>query len=164
MKQVKTNIKFFKGLENVENRLYGFVTKVNGSWRGCRSDEKKKKIVFLDYAIEKDIIPNTLYHCSLIPMKSDSGFIAKTAKLIKFPATVSTACKDDNYIVKVRFGNKVVTYDPACNDKKKNDIKAISDLLRKRVDLENSQDVAEEFINSAFLVRRLYEQSKQNAL
>lgn len=41
--RIKTNIKFYKGLENVADRLYGFVTKTNGSWKGCRETESKKK-------------------------------------------------------------------------------------------------------------------------
>lgn len=59
--RIKTNIKFYKGLENVAYRLYGFVTKTNGSWKGCRETESKKKIVFVDPSIAKDIIPNMLY-------------------------------------------------------------------------------------------------------
>ncbi len=41
--KIKTNIKFYKGLDNVADRLYGFVAKSNGSWRGCRETESKKK-------------------------------------------------------------------------------------------------------------------------
>ena len=44
--KIKTNIKFYKGLDNVEDRLYGFVTKSNGSWRGCRDTKKKKEDSF----------------------------------------------------------------------------------------------------------------------
>ncbi len=44
--RIKTNIKFYKGLDNVADKLYGFVAKSNGSWRGCRETESKKKIVF----------------------------------------------------------------------------------------------------------------------
>ncbi len=68
--RIKTNIKFYKGLDNVADKLYGFVAKSNGSWRGCRETESKKKIVFVDTAIAKDIIPNTLYSCSLVPMRN----------------------------------------------------------------------------------------------
>ena len=47
--RIKTNIKFNKGLNGVESRIYGLVTKQNGSWRGCReTDDCKKKIVFVD--------------------------------------------------------------------------------------------------------------------
>lgn len=71
--RIKTNIKFYKGLENVADRLYGFVTKTNGSWKGCRETESKKKIVFVDPSIAKDIIPNMLYSCTLMPMRSETG-------------------------------------------------------------------------------------------
>lgn len=43
--RIKTNIKFYKGLENVADQLYGFVTKTNGSWKGCRETESKKNRV-----------------------------------------------------------------------------------------------------------------------
>ena len=109
--RIKTNIKFYKGLDNVADKLYGFVAKSNGSWRGCRETESKKKIVFVDTAIAKDIIPNTLYSCSLVPMRNEGGFIAKSATIIKFPGTVATVCRKNVFLVRITFGNKEYIYD-----------------------------------------------------
>jgi len=157
--RIKTNIKFYKGLGGVESRLYGLVTKKNGSWRGCREeDDCKKKIVFIDPAISKDIIPNALYICSLIPMRKEEGFIAKTAQLVKFKAMIDTKITKNIFRVSVKFGNKVVIYDPSSKEKRQRDIKAIADSLRKRVDILDASQVAEDFLNSACIVKRLFEQ------
>lgn len=158
--RIKTNIKFYKGLDNVADKLYGFVAKSNGSWRGCRETESKKKIVFVDTAISKDIIPNTLYCCSLVPMRNEGGFIAKSAAIVKFPGTIATICRNNVFLVRITFGNKEYIYDPSSKEKRKNDIKSIADILRSRNDLENAMSVAEDFIDNACIVKRLYEQSQ----
>lgn len=160
--RIKTNIKFYKGLNNVQDRLYGFVTKSNGSWRGCREDVVKKKIVFVDPAIAADIVPNVLYSCSLLPMRNEEGFIAKSASIIRFAALISTTCRKNIFMVKVKFGNKVIIYDPSSKEHRKRDIKTIADGIRSRVDLENAHGVAEDFISSACIVKRLYDQSHGN--
>ena len=54
----------------------------------------------------------------------------------------------------------MLIYDPTSTEKRKRDIKAIADNLRTRLDLEDGQIVAEDFINNACIVKRLYEQSK----
>lgn len=160
--RIKTNIKFYKGLENVADRLYGFVTKTNGSWKGCRETESKKKIVFVDPSIAKDIIPNMLYSCTLMPMRSETGFIAKSATILRFLATIKTICRKNVFVVRITFGNKEIIYDPSSKEKRKNDIQVIAQLLRGRNDLENAIATAEDFIDNAFMVRRLYEQSQGN--
>lgn len=160
--KIKTNIKFKKGLDNMAGRIYGFVTKINGSWRGCREEDDKKKIVFVDEAIAKDIIPNALYSCSLIPMRNDQGFIAKTATLLKFEALMKTICRKGVFVVSVKFGNKLYVYDPSSDEPRKKDIQGIANILRNRVDLEDSFAVAEEFINAACMVKHMYEQTKDN--
>lgn len=157
--RIKTNIKFYKGLDNVADKLYGFVTKVNGSWRGCRDDVAKKKIVFLDSVIAPTVLPNVLYSCSLIPMRHEDGFIAKSATLIQFDGQVITRCRKSNHSVLVRFGNRLIIYDPSSKEKRKRDIQKIADNIRSRVDLKNANAVAEEFIDSACMVKRLYDQS-----
>lgn len=154
MQRVKTNIKFYKGLNNVEDKIYGFVTKKNGSWKGCRSDEPKKKIVFMDPKVKTDIIPNVLYSCSIWPMKNGKGFIAKSANVVKFMPEIHIRQTEDHDTVVVEFGNKSMVYDPLSTDPKKTDIQAIANRLRKRVDLKNSAETVEEFINHACMVKR----------
>ncbi|MCM1296168.1 MAG: hypothetical protein NC311_11560 [Muribaculaceae bacterium] len=157
-KLIKTIIKFYKGLDNMEDRLYGFVTKDNGSWKGCRETESKKKIVFVDAAFQDEIIPNALYKCTLVPMTTKEGFIAKTATLIRFPATMVTKCNGRTFSIEIKFGNKTLVYDPDSTDPRKRDIQGIAANIRGRNDMENPAEVAEEFISSACMVKRLYDQ------
>lgn len=160
MQRIKTNIKFNKGLNDNASRLYGFVTKINGSWRGCReTDDYKKKIVFVDWAIVNDIIPNVLYRCSLIPMNREGGFIAMSASMVRFKANVNTVSKRGNLFIRVKFGNKEIIYDPASMDRRKRDISGIANRLRSRNDLLNPNQVAEDFIDSACIIRNLYNQN-----
>lgn len=161
---IKTNIKFYKGLDNAMDRLYGFVTKKNGNWRGCRIDEAKKKIVFVDPSIASDIVPNVLYHCSLIPMQCNTGFIAKTAKLVMFEANIIADCNEDftSFSVKVKYGNKELVYDPGSREKRKRDIQGIARIIRLSIELKNAMIVAEDFINCAVEVKTLYNKYKKN--
>lgn len=162
MQRIKTNIKFSKGLNNIESQFYGFVTKQNGSWRGCRADDGcKKKIVIVDEEAAKDMLPNTLYRCSLIPMRNENGFIAKTATAIRFKVTIHSVSRGSKFYVLVCFGNKEIIYDPASKDKRKNNIQTIANGLRKRVDLENPNATAEDFIDAACLIQRLYKSQPQ---
>lgn len=156
--RIKTNIKFYKGLGGVESRIYGLVTKNNGSWRGCReTDDCKKKIVFVDPSISKDIIPNVLYSCSLMPMKKEEGFIAKSAQIVKFKAMIETKMSRRDYHVSVKFGNKEIIYNPGSKEKRFKNIKEIADGIRKRVDIMDAGQVAEDFLNSACIVKRMFE-------
>ena len=157
--RIKTNIKFYKGLGGADSKIYGLVTKSNGSWRGCReTDECKKKIVFVDPSVSDDIIPNVLYSCSLVPMKKEEGFIAKSANIIKFKPIIETKITKTIFRVPVKFGNKLYVYDPDSNEKRQRDIKAIAESLRKRIDIVDANQTAEDFLNSACIVKRLYEQ------
>ncbi|MCM1140206.1 MAG: hypothetical protein NC453_16695 [Muribaculum sp.] len=157
---IKTNIKFKKGLDSSDGRVYGFVTKIKGSWRGCHEEAEKKKIVFVDTTMAKDIIPDALYCCSLVRMRNDQGFIVKTAKLLKFEATMKTICNKNTFMVSVKFGNKLFIYDPSSSEQRKKDIQGIANLLRSRVDLVDPFGVANEFVNAACMVKHLYEQSE----
>lgn len=158
MKTIKTNIKFSKGLNNVENKLYGFVTRVNGSWRGCRSDEPKKKIVFVEESVADSIIPNSLYNVTLKPMNNGDGFIAISVREVKFPAQITTTVKDSEFQVKVSFGNANLIYNPFSSFEREKNIVAIANLIRCRKDLLNPLKVAEDFINEACIVSRLAKQ------
>ncbi len=101
-----------------------------------------------------------LYSCVLTPMRSDNGFIVKSAKLIRFPATIKTVCHKKTFKVITTFGNKEIVYDPSSKVNSRNNIKAIADLLRSRNDLENALVVAEDFIDNACIAKKLYEQSQ----
>lgn len=157
VQKIKTNIKFSVGQNGMQSRLYGFVTKKNGSWRGCReSDPCKKKIVFVDEDASEGIIPNTLYSCVLIPMRNEGGFIAISSSIIKFKSKIETIISGSTYKVVVTFGNKNIVYDPSSRFKKENCINSIANMLRGRADLVNPMQVAEDFLDSACMVQMLY--------
>lgn len=103
-----------------------------------------------------------LYSCSLVPMRGEGGFIAKSATLVRFKAAISTVCRKNIFIVRVTFGNKEIIYDPSSKETRKSDIKAIADLLRSRNDLESAISIAEDFIDNACMIKRLYDQSRHN--
>lgn len=157
---IKTNIKFKKNEKGV---FQGFVTKnEHGSWRGCREDaDVSKKIVLLNpRQISIEIKENTLYQCSLIPMKSDCGYIVISAKQVQFEAKTETVVHENVYRVMVKFGNKIVTYDPTSKQQKRNDIQSIADFLRSREDLKYANAVAEEFLDCACLLQSIYNRNK----
>lgn len=158
---IKTGLKFKRGTSDGNvGKVYAFVTKENGHWRGCREDDdRKKKIVFADQSVSKSIIEGKLYWCKLIPMREDNGFIAMSAEMAKFKARIETIVKGKSFMVIVSFGNKKVVYDPTSSDEKRADIKGITDYLRHRVDLLDAQQVAEDFLDSACIVRGLYQRS-----
>jgi hypothetical protein len=159
--QIKTIIKFKRGTEGINNgKIFGFVTKKEGHWMGCRDDEKKKKIVFVDPSISKSIQENVPYNVTLIPMHSEQGFIATAATQVLFDAKIITRMSKGVFKVLVKFGIKTVMFDPSSNLERYNSITGIADLIRHRTDLKDPMQVAEDFIDSACLVRDLYKREK----
>lgn len=159
-KVIKTNIKF---KENERGIFEGFVTKNEyGSWRGCREEtDCFKKIVLLDpRQITIPIKENVLYQCSLIPMRSDCGYIVIQAKQVQFVAKTETVVHGNTYRVSVRWGHKITTYNPASKFECKRNIQAIAEYLRNREDLKYANAVAAEFLDSACLVQSIYNKNK----
>lgn len=155
---IKTNIKFKR---NDWKQLYGFVTKVGDSWRGCHEEDNcKKKIVYVDYYLEVNMRPGLLYHVAMIPMHDKDGFIAVEARQVKFNAKIETHLEEGNFQVLVKFGHKVFIYDPTSKSKKKNDMFAIANLIRERQDLNSSFAVADEFLDNAMMAYVLYKKQE----
>jgi predicted ATPase with chaperone activity len=158
---IRTNIKFKK---NDKGHLYGFVSKTqDGSWRGVREESTdKKKIVFIDDMAERNMQPNVLYHCLLVPMNEKNGFIVMNAKAVKFPAKITTFTNKE-YRVEVQFGNKTIVYDPSSTLLIKNNMQNIANMLRKRYDLVCPMLTADEFLDAATIVNVLYKRDKSNS-
>ena len=155
--QIKTIIKFIRGNDGINNgKIFGFVTKKNGHWMGCRVDESKKKIVFVDPSISKSILENMPYNVTLIPMQSEQGFIAIAATQVLFDAKIITKMSKGVFKVMVKFGIKTIIYDPTSELERYNSIPNIAELIRHRTDLKNPMQVANDFVDSACIVRDLY--------
>ena len=159
--QIKTIIKFKRGTEGINTgKVYGFVTKKDGHWLGCRETENKKKIVFVDPSVSKSIQENVPYHATLIPMHSEQGFIATAVTQVKFDAKIITRMTKGVYKVMVKFGIKTIIYDPTSKQDRYTNIPEIADHIRHRNDLKDPLQVAEDFTDSACLVRSLYKRDK----
>lgn len=157
-KRLKTNIKFKKNTKT--GQFFGFVTKSGSSWRGCgENSDCKKRIVFADKALSDEMVDGALYHATLVPMKSGEGFIAISAKLVKFSAKIETSISDNVFRVSVRFGNRCLTYEPGSKDKRMNSITKIADRIRERVDLENTESVVSDFLEAATIVLAYYKEA-----
>lgn len=156
--QIKTIVKFKRGVEFPnKGKMLGFVTKKDGRWRGCRdTDECKRKIVLVDPSISKSIVENVPYSVTLIPMYSEQGFVAIAATQVKFDAKIITRMSRGVFMVMVKFGIKTITFDPSSENERYNNINDIADHIRNRNDLKDPVQVAEDFIDSACLVKRLY--------
>ena len=106
-KRIKTNVKFV--MSERDGSPIGYVTKINGAWKGCRgNDQCKKKIVLVDKELGKRIVPNCLYKVVIIPMLHNDGFVTIHAEIVKFTATVTTNIDGDFPSVSVTFGNKTI--------------------------------------------------------
>lgn len=157
---VYTKLKFSRS--EITGRPVGFVfqdfKKAQGWIRGVRADSDcPKKICVVDEKLSGEILANTLYYCTLIPMAEKSGYVVIEATPVQFKATVHTSyIKNTIYRVEVKFGNKTVYFNPF--DGKKDSVKDIGvckSLLERRVDIENQTQVVEDFERAANHLLRL---------
>lgn len=155
---IKTNLKFKKA-DN--GQFYGFVTRVGASMKGCNeNDQCKKSIVFADKKLT-GIIPNALYRTTLIPMNDEKhGFIAINADIIKFKARVEALVTENEFKVEVKFGNKVITYDPSSKSKMYSSISRIAEILSHRVDIMYPGETVNDFLEAANIVLAYYKDYK----
>ena len=160
MKQLQVYLKFKKRADN--GQLYGFVSKKDKKWIGVTEDDKRKKrIVFLDEGLVPTTMENVLYKAQLIPMKSATGFVAIGLKPVQFDSKIVTDMQRDSFIIKIIFGNRVFTYNPFSKHEKERSIAAISNLLRHRIDLRDSQKVADDFERVANSTFQYYHEMKK---
>lgn len=165
-KTIRTKIKFAESKLD-KAVLVGYVTKDDQNFiRGCReTDPVKKKVVIPDEIIAPGIMTNVLYECSLKPMKSGSGYIAVSADICQFPAVVDTTVSNNRFKVEVRFGGKVVTYDPQFGiDDSRRTVEGALAILEGRVDIRDKQQVIKAFLRSANMVHSLYKDYRNHQL
>ena len=149
---VFTKLKFVKSERT--GLPIGFVSQnpVNKRINGVREDsEYPKSVCIADVKIASEIICEMLYNVAIVPMRSKNGYIAIEAEPYQFKATIETSyVKKGCYVVEVKFGNRVIRFDP--KDGKKDSVRTLSGckaLLEKRMDIANLAEVVEQFTVAA---------------
>lgn len=159
-KRIKTKLKFMKS--EGTGAYIGFVSQnlKTGQYVGVRQDsEYPKKICIVDKMLACQIVPNILYDVTLIPMKEKNGYIAIEISPVSFEAKMETTYVPKAiYKIEIKFGNKTILFDPV--DGKKDSVRTVSgvrEILEKRMDIQNIQQVVEDFLEAAKLLMRRYE-------
>jgi hypothetical protein len=147
-KRIQTKLKFVKSEET--GAYIGFISKNPKTGRICgvRQDSPfPKKICILDKKLILETLLNVLYDVTLIPMAEKNGYVVIEAKPVEFKTTITTLYVPKAlYIVELKFGNKVIRFDPHCG--RKDSIKKLDECLNvvsKRVDIKNLSQVLEDF-------------------
>lgn len=160
-KRVFTKLKFIKSEQT--GAIISFVSQnpKTGQIRGVRQDEPyPKKICILDRQLVNEILLNTLYEATLIPMTNKDGYVVIEATPVQFKATIETTYVPKAvYQVVVKFGNKTIQFDP--KDGRKDSVKKIADcrrILETRVDVRDLPQVLEDFEEATYNLIRKYEQ------
>lgn len=160
VKRIYTKLKFVKS--DKTGAFVSFVSQnpITGQIRGVRQDAPyPKKICVLDKKLMCEIFLNTLYHATLIPMHGKDGYVVIEATPVTFKALISaTYVPKALYQVDVKFGNKNIRFDP--KDGKKDtvkDIEACRRLIATRLDIQDIQDVLEDFDEMTKELLRRYE-------
>lgn len=160
-KRVATKLKFIKSEQT--GAIVSFVSQnpKTGQIRGVRQDEQyPKKICVLDKKLIPDVLLNTLYECTLIPMSEKDGYVVIEVTPVQFKATIEVSyIPKAIYTVEVKFGNKTILFDP--KDGKKDSVRKLEQcrrVLETRVDVKNLPQVLEDFDKSVTNILRKYEQ------
>ncbi len=155
----KTQIKFAKSEQTGE--LIGFVSYNDrtNKLRGVREDSRfGKRICVLSEELKGTIIPNRLYSVELKAMHNSNGYVVISASQALFQAVVETCIIPKiAYQVKITFGNKVIYFDPINGGSASSRTRqGVVEILVKRQDIDNIEEILSEFYNqAATLVRRL---------
>lgn len=161
--RVYTKLKFIRS--EVSGAPVSFVSQNPKTGRICgvrQDSEYPKKICIVDKLLASQIIMNALYDCTLIPMSDRNGYVVIAAEPVQFKASVnSTYIKNTVYVVEVKFGNKIIRFDPF--NGRKESVKGLSackSVLEKRIDVKNVMQVVEDFERAANNIVRLLERDK----
>lgn len=159
--RIYTKVKFTRS--ELTGEPVGFVmrNKTTGEIRGVRQDSQcLKKICVVDKSLKSQVLLNTLYNCTLVPMTNrESGYVVIDLQPVQFRAEISSRyIKGNMYLVEVKFGNKVVTFNPFSG--RKDSVRNLAEcraVLEKRVDIEDVTEVVKDFERSANIIVMLME-------
>lgn len=151
-KRVHTKLKFIKSDQTGAYVSFVSQNPKTGRICGVRQDsEYPKKICILDKKLMCDVLLNVLYDATLIPMSEKNGYVVIEVTPVQFKATIEvTYVPKAIYVVEVKFGNKVIRFDP--KDGRKDSIRSIEgckSILEKRVDIKDITQVVEDFVDAA---------------
>ena len=142
-----TKIKFQKS-QRTES-LVGFVTqRTDGVIIGVRENSHHpKKICVLDSKLTGYILPDTLYDVKITPMPKKKAYIVLEAVPTQFNAYIETSYVPKAlYKIEVKFGNKTIVFDPHEGVKKSvSSMDECAELIRKRVDIRDVEQVVRDF-------------------
>ena len=146
-----TKIKFQKSERT--GSMVGFVTqRTDGVIIGVReSSHHPKKICILSPELMGYILPDTLYDVKITPMKHKKAYIVLEAVPTQFNAYIETSYVPKAlYQVTVKFGNKSIDFDPHEGIKKSvYSIDSCVELISKRLDIKNVEQVCQDFMIAA---------------
>lgn len=150
--RIYTKLKFVKS--DKTGAVVSFVSQhpATGQIRGVRQNESvPKKICVMDKLLAPYILLNVLYDCALVPMNGRDGYVVVEANISQFKATISTIYVPKAvYMIECRFGHKIICFDPKDGERKtERNLKLCLDLLEKRVDIKDHDDVIAEFEDAA---------------
>lgn len=152
LKRIQTKLKFMKSEET--GAYIAFVSENFKTGRICgvrKDSEYPKKICVLDKKLVYEVLPNTLYDVTLIPMTEKNGYIAIEATPVQFKAIIETTYVPKAiYLVEAKFGNKTIRFDPMSG--RKNSIRNLTEckrVLEKRTDIKDIVQVVDDFMVAA---------------
>jgi hypothetical protein len=151
----KSLLKFAKSEETGE--LIGFVSRhaKSNQLKGVREDSKfGKKICVLSQNLKGTIIPNVLYNVEMKSMHTGNGYVVVSATPTLFKARVETVIEPESiYQVNITFGNKTIYFDPLHGKSPSSKtIEGVLRVLTERKDIENKEDVIENFTKQACIL------------
>ena len=156
VKTIDTNIKFERS-ERTGNPIIGFVSKVDGVWRGVRRNAPTPKlIVVVDRKIAPFVKEGMVYNCHLVPMISKKGFVAVQVALMQYEAAIESRISGGSFTVSVKFGNEAITYDRKSDDPLVNDIGIVTERIRGCQQIRNVESVINDFTDHVYDMQNLF--------
>ena len=156
----RSQIKFAKSPQTGE--IIGFVSRHPKNKRLIGVEEKSpygKKICVLSEDLKGKVKPGITYSVDLKPMHNGQGYVVVSADEKRFPAEIKlTVVPHAIYQATVTFGYKTIYFDPKDGASRKSKTFAGAlQAIRSRNDIENQDEVVEEFRKAANELLRIME-------
>jgi hypothetical protein len=141
IKVIKVILKFRK---QADGRFVAYVKKVESKWKGVSYDEDgKKKIVIAGRQLLSNIKEFTPYKCTLMPMRSGTGFVASEATTVRYDAEITV----EEDFVSVKIGNQALVYKPG--DSGMYSRKNVIHMIQNHHQVYDLEGVLAEFVEKA---------------